>query len=268
MNNKYLNITDGGFNHIKSYYHEFSKPYIEYNKEDNKIYYEQPLDTNYDYVEIGGIKWATKCIGATSPYTYDAWFFQWGETQGHINLGGSIDYAVTWETTPFNNNNFDYNESYWKTISGNVCDNNGCLLSEYDAATQLMGKDWRIPNHNELSILLEHRLEITDRVVTGFDGTIIQLQTTSGIGVVNNVQGLCFGETTTSKDKILFIPIHGFVWKNSPKIVSIGNSLFLFGSNIYADEPNNACILAYHMNQYLMTGGLRASARNILPIKL
>ena len=215
MNNKYLNITDGGFNHIKSYYHEFSKPYIEYNKEDNKIYYEQPLDTNYDYAEIGGIKWATKCIGASSPYSYDAWFFQWGEIQGHIEThSSSVDYNYNWANCPFNDNNDEYSAEAWANYSGSVLDENGCLISEYDAATQLMGKDWRLPTKDELTVLVDHKLTLSNTIVRGVDGTEITIGSTAGVGNVNGVEGMCFGKTTEATDNILFIPFMGMGFPN------------------------------------------------------
>ena len=38
--------------------------------------------TPYDYVEIGGIKWATMNVGATGITDYGL-YFQWGDTQGY-----------------------------------------------------------------------------------------------------------------------------------------------------------------------------------------
>lgn len=41
------------------------------------------MDANgHDYVEIGGIKWATMNIGANS-VTDTGLYFQWGDTQGY-----------------------------------------------------------------------------------------------------------------------------------------------------------------------------------------
>lgn len=236
MNNKYLNITDGGFNHIKSYYHEFSKPYIEYNKEDNKIYYEQPLDTNYDYVEIGGIKWATKCIGATSPYTYDAWFFQWGETQGHIELhSSSVDYDYNWANCPFNDNNDEYSAESWANYSGSVLDENGCLISKYDAATQMMGKNWKMPTKDELTVLANHKLTLFKTIVKGVDGTEITIESVAGVGTVNGVRGMCFGKTTESTNNVLFIPFRGGVVNKS--IFDIGSASYVWTKSLDKENP-------------------------------
>lgn len=60
------------------------------NKDGNKIDVECMLNTlwkqyalnGHDYVEIGGIKWATMNVGATA-VTDNGLVFQWGDTQGY-----------------------------------------------------------------------------------------------------------------------------------------------------------------------------------------
>ena len=48
------------------------------------VHYNPPVDpyAGHDYVEIGGLKWATMNVGATNITDYGL-YFQWGDTQGY-----------------------------------------------------------------------------------------------------------------------------------------------------------------------------------------
>lgn len=169
-----------------------------------------------DYVEIGGVKWATKCIGASSPYSYDAYLFQWGETTGHKEESGPIAYYdYSWANAPFNGGNSSYDSDTWKNYSDTVMSNN-VLASSYDAAAQLMGESplkgysWRLPTFDELDTLESLKLTLTNTTVKGVDGAEITIGSDEGVGTVNGVIGMCFGNTATSTDNILFLPFRGF----------------------------------------------------------
>lgn len=105
---------------------------------------EPPLDPNgHEYVEIGGIKWATMNVGATS-ITDVGLLFQWGDTQGYtasqVGSGTGKKYFGT----------DDYSVTKYNTI-----DNKMVLDIEDDAVRTNWGGDWRMPTLSEFEQLLE-----------------------------------------------------------------------------------------------------------------
>ena len=98
----------------------------------------------HEYVEIGGIKWATMNLGANSVTDYGVYYY-WGDTQGYTatqteNLGPE-DYKY-----------YD-NESYTKY---NDIDELMILQSSDDAVTATWGGNWRMPTADEWQILGEN----------------------------------------------------------------------------------------------------------------
>ena len=111
------------------------------------VYYNQYVEPSHDYVEIGGIKWATMNIGASS-ITDNGLYFQWADTQGYTaaqcgsgegqkyfgwadykyGAGGSI-------TDPANITK--YNSTDGKTV----------LDAEDDSATAAWGGNWKNTNN-------------------------------------------------------------------------------------------------------------------------
>lgn len=102
----------------------------------------------YEYVDLGlpsGTLWATHNVGASSPYEYGD-YFAWGEVEPR-------DY-YSWE-------NYKYHIEYFyvpdigswhelQNIGEDICG------TEYDAARQLMGNGWRMPNDIERYELRMH----------------------------------------------------------------------------------------------------------------
>ena len=60
----------------------------------------------------------------------------------------------TWTNAPFNNGLDSYNEEYFTSHKSEWLDNNGNLKPEFDAATQIMGGDWRMPTKDDFQELL------------------------------------------------------------------------------------------------------------------
>lgn len=259
MTNNYLNLIENNHDLIYEEYGR-SHPWVSYNKEDKNVYY----NLSQDYVEIGGIKWATKCIGASSPYTYDADLFQWGETTGHKE---GVDYDYSWSNAPFVDNT-------WASFSGFVSSNK-VLLSSYDAATQLMGKSpikgysWRMPTKEEFVTLVKHTLSLYSGTVKGVDGTEITMYS-RGVGLVKGVKGKCYGKTTTSTNNILFLPFRGYgyydeihdaelsckiwssslgdgygAWTSSPLSDFLFSSAYGLSSSLDSDYVNDASKVFY-----------------------
>ena len=103
------------------------------------------------YVDLGlksGLLWARCNIGADEPTEYGD-YFMWGSTEP------DTDKHCDWEHAPFNNGNNDFNKEYFKSIQNDVCPN-GILTPEYDAATSILGDDWRLPTEDDFKELIDN----------------------------------------------------------------------------------------------------------------
>ena len=182
----------------------------------------------YEYVDLGlpsGLKWAKCNIGATSE-TEGGVYFQWGDISG---ISGTLvrkysDENYSWATAPFNNGSSSYDKAYFNSVKGTVCPN-GILAKEYDAATQIMGGDWRMPTKAEFQELLN---ETTTKWFTNYNGT--------------GVNGRKF---TSKKDtsKYIFIPVAGYC--SSGSVVNVGRGGSVWSSSLDALQPNCAWGLSF-----------------------
>jgi hypothetical protein len=120
--------------------------------ENNKVEYNPltPPTPSYDFVEIGGIKWATMNIGANS-VTDAGLYFQWGDTQGYtaaqVGSGEGQKY--------FDNEFADYKfyEDGGMTKYNNE-DDLTVLQPSDDSVTAAWGGNWRMPTNAEFRALL------------------------------------------------------------------------------------------------------------------
>ena len=184
---KHIKIFDtvGHLNQFKS-----SQNYIKPNVslcEDNPttVYYDPyvaPVTPAHDYVEIGGIKWATMNLGANS-VTDAGLYFQWGDIQGYtpeqVGSGEGQKYFGLEDYKYYDSEN----EVYTKY---NSTDELITLLSEDDAVTQAWGGNWRMPTNDEFQQLLD--------------------ATTEKWTQINNVNGRLFTDKTDNS-KTLFFPV-------------------------------------------------------------
>jgi hypothetical protein len=95
------------------------------------------------YVEIGGVKWATKNVGASS-ITDPGLFFHWGDTQGYT-AAQCINGEMTQSYKYYDAKNYETTDEYWENYPNYNVD----LLSSDDAATAIMGSKWRVPTPDE-----------------------------------------------------------------------------------------------------------------------
>lgn len=253
MKNNYLNLSNTTDEHDKLY--NCMKPWVSYNKENNKVYY------NKNWVEIGGIKYADKLLGATTPYTNDALFFQWGDLCGRKEgVSGNTEYDFGWGNTPYNNGSGSYDKNAWAQYSGQIFDDNDQLKKEYDAAYLLMPKSplegyhWRTANADEISNLISHILKIHNTTVQAADGENITLSW-NGNSWCNNVKGLSFGETSASTENILFLSYRGQV-QDTKTIQGYNGYFSLWSSTNYKSDPS------YGYSAYMSGDGQSNLARN------
>lgn len=128
---------------------EFVKPNVSVCKDQRNIVHFHSAPS-HDYVEIGGIKWATMNIGANS-ITDTGLYFQWGDTSGYTTSQVGTDKVFNWESYKYGNGTSSpgttgmtkYNSTDGKTV----------LDINDDAAQANWGGSWRMPTTEELQTL-------------------------------------------------------------------------------------------------------------------
>ena len=116
---------------------------------EDEVHY-NPTTQQHDYVEIGGIKWATMNVGANS-ITDNGLYFQWGDTQGYTyEQVGSDEGQKYFGWADYKFNPSGDGESFTKY---NSADGKIVLDLEDDAANAAWGGDWRMPTTDEFQTL-------------------------------------------------------------------------------------------------------------------
>lgn len=196
----------------------FGIPHVSLTKDDSKVHYFEDPYKGHQYVEIGGLKWATMNIGASKPSDYGL-YFAWGDTQGYtyeqVGSGEGQKY-FGWADYKYGNPNdtgiTKYNETDGKTI----------LEAVDDAAVANWGGSWRMPTKADFQAL----------------GAAVDTEWTQ----VNTVYGiLC----TDKKDrsKTLFFPAAGLCYNGSVR--SVGYNGNYWSSSLNASSRQSAYYLYF-----------------------
>lgn len=135
-----------------------------------------------EWVDLGlSVMWAKCNVGAKKETDYGS-YFQWGDIMNKTNS------KCDWTTYKYCNGSDTTLTKYCISSSYGTVDNKTTLDPEDDAATQIMGGNWRIPTRDEIQELIDD----TDHAwVTNYDGT--------------DVNGMKFTHKT-DKNKYIFIP--------------------------------------------------------------
>ena len=170
----------------------------------------------YEYVDLGlpsGLKWAKCNVGAETETDYGD-YFQWGEIEPHDAdtpyVWANYKYADGWNFSKYNT----------LTLCGETPDGKTTLDLKDDAATHIMGSDWRMPTQNEFQELLDNT-----------DNEWIENFNESGVN----------GRKFTSRvdtSKYIFIPASG---SRLGSLSAYQSSLgFVWSSSLYTSNPNCA----------------------------
>lgn len=164
----------------------------------------------YEYVEIGGLKWATMNIGANS-ITDTGLYFQWGDTQGYtadqVGSGEGKKY-FDWANYKYTNDNGTTMTKYNSTDGKTVLD------ASDDAVTAAWGGGWRMPTTEEY-------------VAFGSAVTTAWTADYQGSGVAGLV---CTDRTDSSK--VLFFPACGYCNNNTVNIAGTSGLFWSSSRNI------------------------------------
>ena len=154
-------------------------------------------------------------VGATSETDYGD-YFMWGSIEPN-----TAD-ECTWANAPFNGGASDYDETKFNPVKGTVCPN-GVLAKGYDAASHIMGGDWRMPTKDEFQELYNN----TNKEWTQ----------------VNSVNGWKF-TSRTDTSKYIFIPAAGY--RDNDSVSNRGDSGYVWSSSLNTSGPDSAWELDFN----------------------
>lgn len=178
------------------------------------------ITQSHDYVEIGGLRWATMNIGANS-ITDTGLYFQWGDTQGYtaaqVGNGEGKKY--------FNENDcIYYNDgSYTKY---NETDSLITLESTDDAVTAAWGGNWRMPTIDEFEAL---KYAVDYEWTDDYEGSGV-----AGLVCTDN----------TDNSKILFFPACGCATEGDAW--AVGSYGRYCSSSLDVEDVDKALYLNFH----------------------
>jgi hypothetical protein len=181
-----------------------------------------PPTPSHDFVEIGGIKWATMNVGANS-VTDGGLYFQWGDTQGYtaaqVGSGEGQKY-FDWADYKFNPSGdgstfIKYNSTDGKTV----------LDAEDDAVKAAWGGNWRMPTTAEFQAL---GTATTSAWTADYQGS--------------GVAGLVL--TSKSNGATLFFPVCACAFDGSVR--NVGNYSHYWSSSLFSNSVSYANYLYFN----------------------
>ena len=210
---------------------------------------ETHLAINTEYVDLGlpsGLKWATMNVGAEKESDYGI-MFAWGQTDNAVatKFVDSENYPYNWAKAPFNGGNTSYNADAFNQVKDTACPN-GILAKKYDAATQVMGSDWRMPTKDEFQELLDN----TDKLWTTINGVSGYKFTSIKEGYQNNS---------------IFIPAAGDCGDGS--VYDVGFQGGVWSSSLYSSNPVSAWVLYFNSGNCSMYDGYRYYGRSVRGVR-
>ena len=190
----------------------------------------------YEYVDLGlSVKWA-KCNVGAEKETDAGLYFAWGETTGYTASQVGTDKEFSWSDYKYGNssNLTKYNESDGKTV----------LESADDAATQIMGGDWRMPTQSECQELLSG--------------------TTNEWTTINNVNGWKF-TSKTDTSKYIFIPAAGDC--NGGSVGGVGYNGDVWSSSLDTSSPYGAWDLFFYSDDCYVGNNNRCGGQPVRGVR-
>ena len=191
-------------------------------------------NNGYDYVDLdlpSGTLWATKNVGASSPYDYGL-YFQWGDIKGYSkyefgNGKWQKIFARDFSDYKFSIKGNDANFSKY-TTKGDV------LKMEDDAANFHMGGDWYIPTPAQIWELIDN--------------------TTTTWTMLDGIRGIRF-TSKRNMSKSIFIPAAGFVSNGS--LNYSGTEGYIWSSMLSKNNVTDGQYLGFYSEGIHLYGNYR-----------
>jgi hypothetical protein len=180
----------------------FSQPHVSLTKDDGKVHFFDfcksiIVKTTYDWVEIGGVKWATKNVGALTVTDYGQ-YFQWGDTQGFTVdqvSGNCHSKRFDWVNYKYGNGTSSPGDTGMTKY--NSSDGKRVLDLSDDAARANMGGLWRMPTTAEFQALSRATTSAwtADYEGSGVAGLVLTSKADSSKKLFFPAAGLCVSDT-------------------------------------------------------------------------
>ena len=182
----------------------------------------------HDYVEIAGMKWATKNIGADA-VTDAGLYFQWGDTQGYTaeQVGTEEGQkAFTWADYKFSSDAEGTSMTKYNNTDGKTV-----LDLEDDAARANWGGSWRMPTTEEMQAFgaAVNAVWTNDYNNTGVAGLVCTDKTDNTKVVFFPAAGGC------GRGIVRGVGSYGICWSSSLNSDSIEDSFQLDFNDVGAD---------------------------------
>ena len=216
---------------------ELEQSFLSTSKNEYKVVFKEEVGTinGYHYVEIGGLKWATMNVGATtiadSPETSYGDYYAWGEIDTYYKnkVGTSFTWGKSSDLTYIKGTKTAYNAANYcggaddwdiKEWTPAPYGDNRILKPQHDAAKFVMGGKWRMPTNDDFKKLkkacgvdVSSGSEITpsNAPTTITDGGLYWVAKNSTIdGQTYNVDGALF-VSQDDKTQRLFFPAASYI---------------------------------------------------------
>ena len=172
----------------------------------------------HEFVEIGGIKWATCNVGAEKP-TDAGLYFQWGDRKGYTaDEVGKIK--------KFNRKHYKHHDGK-RFTKYNELDGKQELDLRDDAAFAYMGQGWRMPTTNDFIRLIDNTTQrwTEDYHRSGVAGMVFTDRTDATKELFFPAAGYCTDGYVQS------VGSYGYYWSGSldPESTVYGCHLYLYG---------------------------------------
>lgn len=184
----------------------------------------------HDYVEIGGLKWATMNVGANS-ITDPGLYFAWGETTGYTAAQVGVDKSFAWSDYELTSDNGTTMDEY------NSTDGKTTLDIEDDAARANWGGSWRMPTYAEFEALIAATTNtwVTNYQGSGVDGRLYTDKTDSSKVLFFPAAGICYN------DNVINVGSYGYCRSSSLGSSDVYSWILSFSSEINTIDDSNRC---------------------------
>ena len=198
----------------------------------------QRKTSSYKTIDLGlpsGLLWADKNIGAETEEDAGL-YFQWGDTEGYTaeQVGVDKEFANDWSDYKWGTN-----PNFTKYTSS---DGLTTLEAIDDAATQIMGSDWRMPTREDFQELVSN----TDIYFISTDGSEVQVTSISGgyffFPLADTMKGVKF-YNKNDHSKYIFIPASGVSLAGF--VQNVGVCGYLWSSSFYTSNTQYALYLYF-----------------------